>query len=262
MSDVIAAAELFDLTGEVALVTGASSGLGWRFAEVLAAHGASVVLAARRAERLEALRASIAERGGKVETVALDVAERDQIALAFEAAERAFGTVTLLINNAGVSGGKRVLDMSDEDWRDVLSINLDGVWFAAQEAARRMVAAEKPGAIINIASLLSFRVSPTLSAYAVAKAGVRQLTAALAVELARHRIRVNAIAPGYILTEINREFFAGPKGEALIKTIPQRRIGEPGDLDGTLLLLASSRAAGFMTGTTIVVDGGQMHAIG
>jgi 3-oxoacyl-[acyl-carrier protein] reductase len=261
MAEVTPAADLFDLTGEVALVTGASSGLGWRFSEVLAAHGASVVLAARRMERLEALKARIVARGGKAEIVALDLAERDRIAPAFDAAEQAFGTVTLLINNAGISGGKRVLDMADEDWRGVLGINLDAVWFAAQEAARRMVAAEKPGAIINIASLLAFRVSPTLAAYAVAKAGVRQLTAALAVELARHRIRVNAIAPGYILTEINQDFFATSKGEALVRTIPQRRIGEPADLDATLLLLASSRASGFMTGTTIVVDGGQMHAM-
>ena len=261
MAEVTPAADLFDLAGEVALVTGASSGLGWRFAEVLAAHGASVVLAARRVERLEDLKARIVARGGKAEIVALDLAERDRIAPAFDAAERAFGTVTLLISNAGISGGKRVLDMTDEDWRGVLAINLDAVWFAAQEAARRMVAAEKQGAIINIASLLAFRVAPTLSAYAVAKAGVRQLTAALAVELARHRIRVNAIAPGYILTEINRDFFATSKGEALIKTIPQRRIGEPAELDGTLLLLASSRASGFMTGATIVVDGGQMHAM-
>ena len=262
MSEVISAAELFDVTGEVALVTGASSGLGWRFAEVLAAHGAKVVLAARRVDRLKALKAGIVERGGKAEAVALDVADRDQIPRAFEGAERAFGTVTLLVNNAGVSGGKRVLDMADEDWRHVLRINLDGVWFTSQAAAGRMVAAGKPGAIVNIASLLAFRVSPTLAAYSVAKAGVVQLTAALAVELARHRVRVNAIAPGYVLTEMNREFFAGPKGEAVIRTIPQRRIGEPADLDGTLLLLASSRAAGFMTGTTIVVDGGQMHAVG
>ena len=261
MADVARAAELFDLSGEVALVTGASSGLGWRFAEVLAAHGASVMLAARRVERLEALKSAIVERGGRAETVALDIAEREQIPAAFEAAERAFGTVTLLINNAGISGGKRVLDMTEEDWRGVLRVNLDGVWYASQEAARRMVAARKPGTIVNVASLLAFRVSPTLSAYAVAKAGVVQLTAALAAELARHRIRVNAIAPGYILTEINREFFATAQGEAVIKTIPQRRIGEPADLDGTLLLLASSRAAGFMTGSTIVVDGGQMHAV-
>jgi len=261
MSDVIAANELFDLTGEVALVTGASSGLGWRFAEVLAAHGASVVLAARRVERLEALKARIAGRGGEATTVALDVAERDQIARAFEAAESAFGTVSLLVNNAGVSGGKWALDMSEEDWRSVMTINLDAVWFASQEAARRLVAAGRPGAIINIASLLAFRVSRTLSAYSVAKAGVVQLTAALAVELARHNIRVNAMAPGYIVTEINQEFFASPKGEAMVRTIPQRRIGSPADLDGTLLLLASSRAGGFMTGSTVVVDGGQMLAV-
>ena len=262
MPEVTAASDLFDLSGEVALVTGASSGLGWRFAEVLAAHGAHVLLAARRVERLEDLKARIVGHGGKAETVALDVAEHDRIGRAFDAAEAAFGTVTLLVNNAGVSGGKRALDMSHEDWRSVLRVNLDGVWFVAQEAARRMAAADTPGTIVNVASLLGFRIAPTLSAYSVAKAGVVQMTAALAVELARHRIRVNAIAPGYILTEINRDFFASPKGEALIKTIPQRRIGEPSDLDGTMLLLASKRAAGFMTGTTIVVDGGQMHAIG
>jgi NAD(P)-dependent dehydrogenase (short-subunit alcohol dehydrogenase family) len=194
--------------------------------------------------------------------VALDVAEPDQVAPAFDAAEAAFGTVTLLVNNAGISGGKRALEMSPR-----------GLAQRAQDQSRRGLV-RRPGGgaahggggqarhIINVASLLGFRVAPTLSAYAVAKAGVVQLTAALAVELARHRIRVNAIAPGYILTEINREFFSSPKGEALIKTIPQRRIGEPGDLDGTLLLLASSRAAGFMTGSTIVVDGGQMHAMG
>jgi NAD(P)-dependent dehydrogenase (short-subunit alcohol dehydrogenase family) len=261
MPDVLSANQLFDLTGSVALVTGASSGLGWRFAEVLAAHGASVMLAARRVERLEELKQTIIARGGLAEAVALDVAERDQIARAFDAAEAAFGTVTLLVNNAGVSGGKRVLEMTDEDWRGVLRINLDGVWFVAQEAARRMVAAGKPGTIVNIASLLGFRVAPTLSAYSVAKAGVVQLTAALAVELARHSIRVNAIAPGYILTEINQEFFSSPKGEALIRTIPQRRVGQPADLDGALLLLASPRAAGFMTGSTVVVDGGQMHSI-
>jgi 3-oxoacyl-[acyl-carrier protein] reductase len=257
MAEVTRASELFDLTGEIALVTGASSGLGWRFAEVLAAQGAKVVLAARRTERLEELKSKIVARGGQGHAVALDVAERADIGRAFDAAERAFGTVTLLVNNAGISGQKRALDMTEEDWRAVLSVNLDAVWYCAQEAARRMVEAERPGAIINIASLLGFRVAATLSAYAVAKAGVVQMTGALALELARHRIRVNAIAPGYIITEINRDFFAGPKGEALIKSIPQRRIGDPSDLDGTLLLLASNRASGFMTGSTIIVDGGQ-----
>src|SRR5688572_17721348 len=167
MSDVIAAAELFDLTGEEALVTGASSGLGWRFAEVLAAHGASVVLGARRIDRLDELKATIERRGGKAEAVVLDVADPEQIARAFDTAERAFGTVTLLVNNAGISGLRKALDMSHEDWRSVLRVNLDAVWFAAQEAARRMVAAGKPGAIVNIASLHAYRVAPALSAYSV-----------------------------------------------------------------------------------------------
>lgn len=261
MAQVMPASELFDLTGEVALVTGASSGLGWRFAQVLAAHGAKVVLAARRVERLEELQTKIAGRGGEAHAVALDVADRAAIAPAFDAAERAFGTVTLLLNNAGISGQKRALEMTDEDWRGVLSVNLDAVWYCAQEAACRLVNADRPGSIINIASLLGFRVAATLSAYSVAKAGVVQMTGALALELARHRIRVNAIAPGYIMTEINREFFASPKGEALVKTIPQRRIGDPSDLDGTLLLLASRQASGFMTGSTIIVDGGQSLGI-
>jgi NAD(P)-dependent dehydrogenase (short-subunit alcohol dehydrogenase family) len=132
------------------------------------------------------------------------------------------------------------------------------VWFTAQEAARRMVKAETAGTIINIASVLGFRVATTLAAYAVAKAGVVQMTSALALELARYQIRVNGIAPGYILTEINQAFFSSPTGEELIKAIPQRRIGTPADLDGTLLLLASARASGFMTGSTVVVDGGHM----
>jgi NAD(P)-dependent dehydrogenase (short-subunit alcohol dehydrogenase family) len=233
MSDVISARELFDLTGEVALVTGASSGLGWRFAEVLAAHGARVVLAARRVERLEELKARSSRAAGEAETVALDVAERDQIAGRLRRRRgrlRHGDAAGQQRRRVGRQAGPR------HDARGLArraEVNLDGVWFVAQEAARRMVAADRPGTIVNVASLLGFRVAPTLSAYCVAKAGVVQLTAALAVELARHAIRVNAIAPGYILTEINREFFASPKGEALIKTIPQRRIGEPADLDGT-----------------------------
>lgn len=262
MSDLLTAAELFDLTGEVALVTGASSGLGWRFAEVLAAHGAKVVVAARRTERLEELKAAILKRGGAAAAVALDVTDRAAIGAAFEAAESTFGPVTLLVNNAGISGQKWALEMSEEDWRRVLDVNLDGVWYCAQEAARRMVAAKRPGAIINIASLLGLRVAATLAAYSVAKAGVVQLTKVLALELARHSIRVNAMAPGYILTELNREFFSTPKGEAFVRTIPQRRLGSPSDLDGTLLLLASPRASAFMTGSTIVIDGGQMLGLG
>jgi 3-oxoacyl-[acyl-carrier protein] reductase len=262
MTRIPLAKDLFDLSDEVALVTGASSGLGDRFARVLAAHGAKVALAARRIDRLRSLEADIAAHGGTALALALDIAEPAQIPKAFDAAAEALGPVTILVNNAGVSGQKRALDLSAEDWRQVLDVNLDGVWFTAQEAARRMVAAGKPGSIINIASVLGFRVAPTLAAYAVAKAAVVQLTGALAVELARNHIRVNGIAPGYILTEINRDYFMTPAGEAMKNSIPQRRIGDPGDLDGTLLLLASRQASGFMTGTTVVVDGGQLLSLG
>lgn len=251
-------AELFDLTGEVALVTGASSGLGERFGQVLAANGAKVVLAARRVDRLEALVGKIRAEGGEAIAVELDVADQAAIAPAFDAAEAAFGTVTILVNNAGIDGSSPPLDMTPEQWRKVMAVNVDGVWFCAQEAARRLVTAGKPGAIINIASVLSFRAARTLSAYATSKGAVRQMTHNLALELARYNIRVNAIAPGYILTEINRDLFASPAGEKMIKRIPQRRIADPSELDGTLLLLASSRASGYMTGSTVVVDGGHM----
>ena len=251
-------AELFDLTGEVALVTGASSGLGERFAQVLAANGAKVVLAARRVDRLEALVGKIRADGGEAIAVELDVADQTAIAPAFDVAEAAFGTVTILVNNAGIDGSSAPLDMTPEQWRKVMAVNVDGVWFCAQEAARRLVVTGKPGAIINIASVLSFRAARTLSAYATSKGAVRQMTHHLALELARYNSRVNAIAPGYILTEINRDLFASPAGEKMIRRIPQRRIADASELDGTLLLLASSRASGYMTGSTVVVDGGHM----
>lgn len=251
--------ELFDLTGEVALVTGASSGLGAHFAKVLAANGAKVVLCARRRDRLDALVDKIGIEGGEALAVRLDVSSREAIVPAFEQAEKAFGAVSIVVNNAGISGQKGALEMNEEDWRSVISVNLDAVWYVAQEGARRMAAAKRRGTIINIASLLGIRAAPTLVAYAAAKAGVIHMTNTLAAELARHNIRVNAIAPGYIVTEMNEAFFSSPQGEAFVKGIPQRRVGKPSDLDGTLLLLASERASGFMTGSTIVVDGGHMH---
>lgn len=252
------ASELFDLSGEVALVTGASSGLGERFAEVLAAHGASVVVAARRADRLASLVERISDAGGTARAVELDVSDQGAIAGAFDAAETAFGTVTILVNNAGVAGNKAVFDMTPEDWRTVMAVNLDGVWFAAQEAARRMKDAGRQGNIINIASVLSFRAARTVVAYAASKGAVLQLTRNLALEFARYNIRVNGIAPGYILTEINKEYFESDDSAAMIKRIPQRRIGDVSDLDGTLLLLASNKASGYMTGSTVVVDGGHL----
>lgn len=252
------ASKLFDLSGEVALVTGASSGLGERFAEVLAAHGAGVVVAARRVDRLAALVDRITGTGGKACAVELDVADQGAIAGAFDAAEAAFGTVSILVNNAGVAGNKPVFDITPEDWRNVMSVNLDGVWFAAQEAARRMKDAGRDGNIINIASVLSFRAARTVAAYAASKGAVLQLTRNLALEFARYNIRVNSIAPGYILTEINKGYFESADSAPMIKRIPQRRIGDVSDLDGTLLLLASNKASGYMTGTTVVVDGGHL----
>jgi 3-oxoacyl-[acyl-carrier protein] reductase len=250
------AAELFDLSGQVALVTGASSGLGVRFAEVLAANGAAVALVARRAERLSALKARIEQSDGHALAIAADVLDRQAMRRAFEAAEAAFGTVTILVNNAGVTHADRAIELEEAEWRRVLRTNLDAVFFWAQEAARRMIAAEKRGSIINIASILGFGVGKGLIAYSVAKAGVVQLTKGLALELAFRGVRVNAIAPGYVVTEINREFLA-EKGAEMTRQIPSGRLGEERDLDGALLLLASD-AGRMIAGATIVVDGGHM----
>jgi len=256
------AKDLFDLSGEVALVTGASSGLGARFAEVLAAQGAKVVLAARRMDRLTALVQRIAEHGGAANAVDLDVANRPSIGPAFEAAEAAFGPVTILVNNAGVGAGMRFLETDAAVWDDLQRVNVDGVWFAGQEAARRMVANEIEGTIINIASIFGYRVRDVTAAYAVSKAAVVQITNAMAVDLARHGIRVNAIAPGFTLTDMTADYLASEAGKAMIDQIPQRRTGRPHDLDGTLMLLASRKASSFMTGCTIVVDGGHMWSFG
>ena len=251
------ASELFDLKGQVALVTGASSGLGVRFAEMLAANGAAVALVARRAERLADVKAGIEAAGGHAIAIEADVLDRAAMERAFDAAEQAFGTVTILVNNAGVAHGGRAVEMPPEEWRRVLSTNLDAVFFWGQEAARRMLAAKVRGAIVNIASILGFGVSKGSAAYATAKAGVVQLTKALAIELAFRGIRVNAIAPGYVITEINREYLTTGPGAGMAREIPVGRIGEERDLDGALLLLASD-AGRFITGATVVVDGGHM----
>jgi 3-oxoacyl-[acyl-carrier protein] reductase len=253
------ASTLFDLSGAVALVTGASSGLGRRFALVLAERGASVVLVARRKERLEVLAAEIEAAGGRALPIAADVGDRAEIARAFDAAQAKFGPVTVLINNAGVAKPQSFLGMRDETWRETLGINLDAVVATAQEAARRMVAAGG-GAIVNIASILSFGVQKGNLAYAVSKAAVLQATRAMALELAPKGVRVNAIAPGYFSTEINADYLASPQGEAMSRAVPMGRFGQEGELDGALLLLAS-RAGSFITGATIVVDGGHMLAI-
>ena len=252
------AAELFDLAGRVALVTGASSGLGVRFAEVLAANGARVVLVARRADRLEALKSRIEAAGVQAAVAEADVLDRTAMVRAFDIAEKAFGTVTILVNNAGITHADRITDISEETWRRVVGTNLDAVLYWAQEAARRMIAAKRQGAIVNIASIYGYGVSRGVAAYSVAKAGVVQLTGALAIELAFKGVRVNAIAPGFISTEINDDYLKS--NPEMTRSIPVGRFGEARDLDGALLLLASD-AGRFMAGSTIVVDGGQVLAI-
>jgi NAD(P)-dependent dehydrogenase (short-subunit alcohol dehydrogenase family) len=254
------ASELFDLSGRVGLVTGASSGLGLRFAEVLAANGAAVALVARRKDRIVALQEKIATAGGRAIAIEADVLDKAAMRRAFDAAEAAFGTVTVLVNNAGVGHSTRALELPEEEWRRVISTNLDAVFFWAQEAARRMLAADKPGAIVNIASVLGFGASKGVIAYTTAKAGVVQMTKALGLELAFKGVRVNAIAPGWFVTEINRDYLASEEGKKLTRDIPVGRFGRDGDLDGALLLLASD-AGRFIAGTTIVVDGGQMVAL-
>ena len=254
------AVQTFDLTGRVAMVTGASSGLGKRFAEVLAENGAAVALVARRADRLATVKDRIEAAGGRALAIEADVLERAAMTRAFDQAEKAFGTVTILVNNAGVAHSTRAVDLTEDEWRRVVGTNLDAVFFWAQEAARRMLAAKTPGAIVNIASVLGLAVSKGTVAYAVAKAGVVQLTKTLGLELAFKGIRVNAIAPGWIVTDLNRDYLLSEHGTTIKREIPVGRFGEERDLDGALLLLASD-AGRFIAGATIVVDGGQVVAI-
>lgn len=254
------ASQLFDLTGRVALVTGASSGLGVRFAEVLAANGAAVGLVARRRDRLAAIASRIVAAGGRAVAVEANVRDRDAMNRAFDAVEAEFGVVTILINNAGVAHANRAIEVPEPEWRHVLGTDLDAVFFCAQEAARRMLAAGKSGAIVNIASVLGFGVSKGVVAYATAKAGVVQLTKALGLELAFKGVRVNAIAQGWFVTDLNREYLTSEAGDRLRREIPVGRFGEDGDLDGAMLLLVSD-AGRFIVGATVVVDGGQMVAL-
>ena len=244
--------ELFSLKGRVALVTGASGGFGRHFGRVLHAAGASVALAARRPD---AVAADAAALGDRAMAVALDVTDAASIAAALDAVQARFGTCDLLVNNAGIAATSPILDHSGADWDAVMDVDLRGAFVVAQAAARRMVAAGQGGAIVNIASIAGLRTMNGIAAYAAAKAGLLHLTRQMGVELARHRIRVNALAPGYIETDINRDFFASDPGQAMIKRIPQRRLGRVGDLTGPLLLLASDAGA-HMTGSVVTVDGG------
>lgn len=243
-----------DLKGKSALVTGASSGLGLHFARLLAAHGAAVTLAARRVEVLESECSAIEAAGGTARAVALDVTDTESVVAAMIAEAETFDIV---VNNAGISLPVPLIDMREADWDSQIDTNLKGVFLVAQAAARHMREAGKGGSIVNIASILGLRVAGAVSAYSASKAAVIQLTKSMALEWARHSIRVNALCPGYIETDLNRDFFASEAGEALIRRIPQRRLGQLDDLDGPLLLLCSD-AGRYMTGSVVAVDGGHL----
>ena len=242
------------LAGRHVLVTGASSGLGEHFARLVARCGARVTIAARRRERLEELSGTLAELGAsEVRAVELDVTDPASV----EAALGAAGPIDVLVNNAGISEGRPALDVPLDLYDAVVDTNLRGVWLLSTGAARLWREAGQGGVIVNIASILSFRVTGAVPVYAASKAAVTQLTSALALEWARYGIRVNALAPGYIATEMNSAFFESDAGKAMIKRIPMRRLGNPSDLDGAFLLLASDASA-WMTGTCIAVDGGHL----
>ncbi|SMX33076.1 SDR family NAD(P)-dependent oxidoreductase [Maliponia aquimaris] len=251
-------ADRFSLAGRRALVTGASGVLGARFAQVVAGAGARVMLAARRTGAMEALRDSIREDGGQAEVAALDLARPDTIAAAFDRAEAAFGgPVDLVVNNSGIATPGLLLDQPEDDWAALMAVNLDGARRVANEVARRLVAAGAGGSIVNVASILGLRQGAGVAAYATSKAALVQLTKQQALEWARHGIRVNALCPGYIETDLNRAFFASDAGKAQVRRIPMRRLGRPSELDGALLLLASE-AGSFITGTALVADGGHL----
>ena len=254
MSDLF---EPFRLDGAVALVTGASSGFGRHFGSVLARAGARVVLAARRAERVQAACDEIVAAGGEAVALPMDVTDTASIKAAFDGAEAAFGVVTVVVNNAGITIPKALVDLTDEDWSGVIDTNLNGVAYVTREAARRMISQDAGGSVINIASILAHREQKLLTNYAASKAAVVQLTKTSALELAQHNIRVNAICPGYFETDLNRGWLSSPDGQNMISRIPQRRVGDLEDLNGPLLLLAS-RAGALMTGTSMIVDGGHV----
>jgi NAD(P)-dependent dehydrogenase (short-subunit alcohol dehydrogenase family) len=248
----------FSLAGRAAIVTGASAGLGRHFAGVLARAGASVALLARRERELADVATEIMSSGGQAAAIACDVADYAAVRRAFADAEARVGPIDILVNNAGIAVSKPLLDHDEADWDRVLDTNLKGAWLMSREAASLWLGTRRAGRIVNIASLLALRTIRNVPAYAAAKAGLVHLTHTLAMELGRFNITVNAIAPGYFSTDMNRAFLASETGLALVRRIPMGRSGEPADLDGALLLLCSDAGA-YITGAVLPVDGG--HAV-
>jgi NAD(P)-dependent dehydrogenase (short-subunit alcohol dehydrogenase family) len=252
-----------DLSGRVALVTGASSGLGAQFARTLSKAGAAVVLAGRRVERLKTLRAELEAEGGDAHVVTLDVTDLASIKSAVAHAETEMGTIDILINNSGVSTSQRIVDVSADDWDFVMNTNLRGAFFVAQEVAKRMLARSKGsapgtftgGRIVNIASMAGLRVLSQIGIYAMSKAAVVHMTRAMALEFGKYGVNVNAICPGYIDTEINHHHWGTDHGKKLIEMLPRKRVGQPQDLDTTLLMLCANESH-FINGAVIQADDG------
>ena len=251
--------DLFCVSGKHIFITGASSGLGAHFADVLSVRGARLSLAARRFERLQSQVDLLGTHRCSAYPIEMDVANSDSVTTGFAAAQRQFGPVDVLINNAGIASSTPVLKMHPSEWRHVIDVNLNGAWYAAQQAARQMVESGNGGSIVNITSILSYRAAKGSTPYASSKAAFDHLTRMLALEWARYNIRVNAIAPGYIHSEMTEKFLQTEAGQKTVANIPQQRVGDPQDLDGALLLLVSD-ASRYMNGTTIVVDGGHLQS--
>ncbi len=252
-------AELFDMSAETALVTGGGSGLGKRFAQTLASAGATVILSGRRPEKLEDTAAAINGAGGRAHAVTMDVSDMDSVGEAIEQCMN-ISPLTVLVNNAGTVSGKMLLDMAEGDWDGVINTNLKGAWSVAVEVARRMINADTEGSIVNIASVLGSSVQMGTGAYCASKAGLLQLTRQMALEWAGQGVRVNAIAPGYYMTDISADYLESEIGKRLLRKIPLRRLGDPSELDAALLMLASG-ASGYMTGSVVTVDGGLSMAV-
>ncbi len=255
--DILPCLSMFSLEGRVALVTGASSGIGHHLAQTLASAGAQVIVAARRADKLESLVSQIKLSGGRAHAVELDVTQAQSVSACFDAIENIAGVADVIISNAGTTVAKPALEQTEADWDAVLDTNLKGCWLVDTEAARRLVKHKKSGSNINIASILGERVAGAVGPYSASKAGVIQSTKSLALELARYGIRVNAILPGYVVTDLNSDFLTSEAGKRLESRIPARRFCKMEDLDGPLLLLASN-AGQALTGTAIAVDWGHL----